>query len=142
MDSLKALSFSTFGGNPLSAAAGLATLRYVQQHDLQNNARLMGQRLREQLEAVAARKRWIAEVRGRGLMQAIEIVYSGTLEPDQSQTKALLEACKQRGLLLGKGGLFNNVIRITPMLNVSQAELDEGVAALVDAIESLAEVGA
>ena len=137
MDTIKALSFSTFGGNPLSSAAGLATLRHVQQHDLQGNAQRMGRRLRDALEPVVERTPWIAEVRGRGLMQAIEAVQPGTLEPDPGRATAVLEGCKERGLLVGKGGLYGNVVRITPMLNVSESELDEGAAALVGAIESV-----
>jgi 4-aminobutyrate aminotransferase len=130
MDCIDAVSFSTFGGNPLSAAAGRATLRYVLDNDLQANALDMGKRLRTGLEALVAEMPWIAEVRGKGLMQAIEMVHPGGIESDPARTAALLEACKERGLLVGKGGLYGNVIRVTPMLNVSAAEIDEGLAAL------------
>lgn len=137
MDAIKVLSFSTFGGNPLSAAGGLATLRYVLDHDLQANARRMGQRLRDGLAPVVARCDWIAELRGRGLMQALETVHPGGIQPETSRAAALLEACRRRGLLIGKGGLYGNVLRLAPMLNVSEAELDEGVEALVGAIEEV-----
>jgi 4-aminobutyrate aminotransferase len=63
-------------------------------------------------------------------MQAIEMVHPGGIEADPARTAALLEACKERGLLVGKGALYGNVIRVTPMLNVSAAEIDEGLAAL------------
>ena len=135
MDTITVHSFSTFGGNPLSASAGLATLRYVRDNNLQDNASKMGQRLRAALEPVAERTPWIAEVRGKGLMQAIEMVQPGTIEPDSGRAGEVLEACKRRGLLVGKGGLYNNAIRITPMLNVSEDEIDEGIAAIVAAIE-------
>ncbi len=130
-------SFSTFGGNPLSSAAGLATLRYVQTNDLQGNALAMGKLLTEALSPVVERTPWIAELRGKGLMQAIETVQPGTIEPDPGRAGEILEGCKAKGLLVGKGGLYNNVIRITPMLDVSKDEIEEGIAAIVGAIEEV-----
>ncbi|MCY4666051.1 MAG: aspartate aminotransferase family protein, partial [Acidimicrobiaceae bacterium] len=69
-----------------------------------------------------------------GLMQALEFVHPGSIEPDAARAGKVLEECRQRGLLVGKGGLYGNVIRITPMLNVTGAEIDEGAAAIVDAL--------
>ena len=63
-------------------------------------------------------------------MQAMEFVHPGSIEPDAARATAVLEACRDRGLLVGKGGLYGNVIRVTPMLNVTEAEIDEGAAAL------------
>ncbi len=137
MDCIDAVSFSTFGGNPLSMAAGRATLRYVLDHDLLGNAKVMGARLRDGLDQLAATTPWIAEIRGKGLMQAIEITEPGTVEPDGHRTVALLEACKAEGLLVGKGGLYGNVIRIAPMLNVTDGEIDEALAALRSAASGL-----
>ena len=137
MDTISALSFSTFGGNPLSAAAGLATLRYVTDNDLQGNAKLMGERLQQGLAPVVASTDWIVELRGRGLMLALETVQPGSLEPDVARASALLEGCKDRGLLIGKGGLYNNVIRIAPMLDVSPDEVDEALAALISTIRDI-----
>ncbi len=136
-DTITAHSFSTFGGNPLSASAGLATLRHVQANDLQGNALAMGNRLSAGLQPVVDSHDWIAELRGKGLMQAIETVQPGSNEPDGARADAILEGCKNRGLLVGKGGLYGNVIRITPMLDVSEDEIDEGVAIIVAAIESV-----
>jgi len=139
MDSIDAISFSTFGGNPVSAAAGLATLNAVLDEGMQANALRMGERLVANLRPVVEPIDWIAELRGKGLMQAIEIVHrGGGMEPDPKRATALLEACKRRRLLVGKGGLFGNVIRMAPMLNVTEAELDEGVDALVEAIREVA----
>ena len=132
------LQFSTFGGNPLSAAAGRATLRRVLQDDLQANAAVMGRRFEEALDPVVERTDWIAERRGRGLMHAIEIVHPGSIEPDTARTAAVLEGCLQRKLLVGRGGLYGNVIRMTPMLNVTPAELDEGAQALIETINNIA----
>jgi 4-aminobutyrate aminotransferase len=134
MNTIKATSFSTFGGNPLVAAGGLATLKYLKDNDTQANALAMGYRLTERLAKVAASTDWIAESRGRGLMQALEMVHPGGLEPDKDRTAAVVEACKSRGLLVGKGGLYGNVIRVAPMLNVSAAEIDEGCDAIIGAI--------
>ena len=137
MDTIKALSFSTFGGNPLSTAAGLATLRYVQENDLQGNALRMGKRLSDALRPVAEQTAWIVELRGKGLMQAIEIVEPGSIQPDTARAGELLEGCKQRGLLVGKGGLYGNALRITPMLDVTEVEIDEGVTAILETIEEI-----
>ncbi len=136
MNSIEALSFSTFGGNPLSTAAGSATLRYVQEHNLQQNAKVMGQRIADRLGPVVEATDWIAELRGRGLMQAIEMVQPGSIEPDGAITARLLDACKDRGLLVGKGGLYGNVIRLAPMLAITEEELDEGIDALIAAIQA------
>jgi 4-aminobutyrate aminotransferase len=137
METIEVTSFSTFGGNPLSAAAGLATLRQVQADDMQGNALAMGRRLTETLAPVVESTPWTTELRGKGLMQAIEICQPDGIDPDPTRTAELLEACKRRGLLVGKGGLYGNVIRITPMLNVTESELDEGLEALVDSIAAL-----
>ncbi len=136
MDTITSLSFSTFGGNPLSASAGLATLRYVQQNDLQANAKAMGQRLWAGIAPICEAHPQIAELRGKGLMVALETVQPGGIEPDAAFAGAILEGCKERGLLVGKGGLYGNAIRITPMLDVSAEEIDEGIAAIVGAIQA------
>jgi 4-aminobutyrate aminotransferase len=138
MDSIKVLQFSTFGGNPLSAAAGIATLRTVQEEHLQANAKAMGERFVAAMAPVADATPWIAELRGRGLMWAFEVCQPGTVEPDKQRTVDFHEACKRHGLLVGKGGLYGNVIRLAPMLNVTEAELDEGIAAISAAIADVA----
>ena len=82
---------------------------------------------------------WIAEARGKGLMQALETVQPGGIEPDAAKAGALMEAAKSQGLLIGKGGLYGNVVRIAPMLNVSAAEVDEGLDALRAAVATIRE---
>jgi 4-aminobutyrate aminotransferase len=134
MDSIDVLQFSTFGGNPLSAAAGIATLRTVQDDGLQDNAKAMGERFAAAMGPVADRTPWIAEMRGRGLMWAFECCEPGGVEPDKQRTAEFHEACRRHALLVGKGGLYGNVIRLAPMLNVTPDELDEGIAALRAAI--------
>jgi 4-aminobutyrate aminotransferase len=138
MDSIKVLQFSTFGGNPLSAAAGIATLRTVQQEGLQANAKAMGERFAAAMAPVAEASPWIAEMRGRGLMWAFEVCQPGSIEPDKQRTTDFHEACKRHGVLVGKGGLYGNVVRLAPMLNVTADELDEGVATITAAIAVVA----
>jgi 4-aminobutyrate aminotransferase len=138
MDAVRANSISTFGGNPVAVAAANANLRYVVDNDLQGNARRIGALMREQLAPVVARHEWIAELRGRGLMLALETVHPGSIEPDAPSASALLEAARERGVLVGKGGLYGNVIRIAPPLSITESEADEACAVLVDAIEAVA----
>ena len=137
MNCLTRNSITTFGGNPLSTAAGRATLRYVLENNLQQNAAVRGAQMRERLAPVCNASPHIAELRGKGLMQAFEICHPDSIEPDAAATAALLERTKDLGLLVGKGGLYGNVIRITPMLNVTEAEMETGLDILVAAIETM-----
>ena len=134
IDSLPTNSISTFGGNPLSCAAGVATLRYVLDHDLQSNALQMGRRLRKRLDATARAIDWIAEVRGKGLMQGVETVHPGSLAPSPERAAAFHEGCKRRGLLLGKGGLYGNALRLAPPLTVTSAEIDRACDIMDDVV--------
>ena len=137
MNCLTRNSITTFGGNPLSTAAGRATLRYLLENDLQANAAARGEQMHERLAPVCDASPHVAELRGKGLMQGIEFCHAGSIEPDAATTAAVLESAKDRGLLVGKGGLYGNVIRITPMLNVTEAELNEGLDVLVGILEAL-----
>ena len=137
MNVLDRTSFTTFGGNPLSVAAGRATLRYVKENDLQANAARRGKQMIELLGVECDVTDWIGELRGKGLMQAIECVQPGGLEPNAAAATRLIEVCKDNGLLVGKGGLYGNVIRLTPMLNVTEAEMKEGCEIVVAAIRSV-----
>jgi 4-aminobutyrate aminotransferase len=132
MDCLQATSFNTFGGNPISASAGVAVLDYLLSHDLQANAEHVGGILHTGLRAVNSPR--IAEIRGKGLMLAIEFVKPGTLEPDPAYTLEVVERCKANGLLVGKGGLYGNVIRMGPPLTLTEAEAKEGLEILECAI--------
>jgi 4-aminobutyrate aminotransferase len=123
MDAVQANSISTFGGNPLSSAAGLATLRYVLDHDLQSNAKRIGGHMLQRLSSLTGRFECVGEVRGKGLMLAIEIVEPDG-KPNAAKTVAIHEASKRRGLLVGKGGMFGNCFRIAPPLCVTIEEAD------------------
>jgi 4-aminobutyrate aminotransferase len=134
MNSVSAISFSTFGGNPLSTAAGNAVLDYVINHDLQANAARVGALLHDGLRAIAAGHPIVAEVRGKGLMLAVEFVQPGTLTPNVAATARVFEECKRGGLLVGKGGLYGNTIRMGPPLTLTEAEAKEALDILSSAI--------
>ena len=137
MNVLDRTSFTTFGGNPLSVAAGRATLKFVKDHDLQSNAAARGQQMTEMLTEACDTTDWVGELRGKGLMQAIECVQPGSVEPNAAAATQLIEVCKDHGLLVGKGGLYGNVIRLTPMLNVSEEEMSEGCEIIISALNSV-----
>jgi 4-aminobutyrate aminotransferase len=138
MDSLGANSISTFGGSPLTAAGALANLRYLLDHDLQANAARHGPALLDGLRAVESPI--VGDVRGKGLMIGVELVRPDTGSPGEPAPElaaAVLEATKRRGLLVGKGGLHGNVLRIAPPLTLTADEAAEGLAALVASLEEV-----
>ncbi|HYB53649.1 MAG TPA: aspartate aminotransferase family protein [Thermoanaerobaculia bacterium] len=141
--SLKALTISTFGGNPVSCAAANATIEIIEEEDLPGNAERMGRLLRDGLEELKRRfPRSIGEVRGMGLMQALELVEdetAGDRTPARALTGRVFEETKNRGLLIGKGGMEGNCFRIAPALNVGRSEIDEALGLLQ---ESFAAAGA
>jgi len=138
--SLKALTISTFGGNPVSCAAANATIEIIEGEDLPGNAEAMGRRLRAGLEELRRRfPRTIGDVRGLGLMQALELVEdetAGDRTPARAMTARVFEETRRRGLLIGKGGLEGNCFRIAPALNVTASDVDEALALLRDAFEA------
>jgi len=136
INAVPAISFSTFGGNPVSTAAGNAVLDYVLDHDLQANAKRVGDILLDGLRAAAADSPIVAEVRGRGLMLAIELVRPGGTEPDPAATLRVFDECRRGGLLVGKGGLYNNVIRMGPPLTLTEDEAREALGVLTGAIRA------
>lgn len=138
MNCLDANSISTFGGSPVTMAAGLANLSYLLEHDLQRNARRVGGLLIERLRAIGAGVECVREVRGRGLMIGIELVKPGTDEANPEAATAVLEAAREGGLLIGKGGGHNtSVLRIAPPLSLSIAEAEEGARILADALHAV-----
>ena len=133
-DSLTKNSISTFGGNPVSCAAAVATIDVILRDKLADNAQAMGAVLREGLVRLQQKyPKVIGEVRGMGLMQAIELVVdepAGDRTPNPDAANQLMEQTKERGLLLGRGGLYSNVLRIAPALNITQDEVDEATGIL------------
>jgi len=137
-DSLKALTISTFGGNPISSAAALATLEVMEEMDAPKRAAEMGGRLRAGLDRLKAKyPKTLGDVRGMGLMQGLELVADETVQdrtPAPEKAVRLFEETKKRGLLIGKGGLYGNVIRISPPLIVSAGEVDEALKILDESL--------
>jgi alanine-glyoxylate transaminase/(R)-3-amino-2-methylpropionate-pyruvate transaminase len=119
------LHFNTFGGNPISMTQGLATLEVIDRENIQENARAVGEHLKERLLELQERQPLIGEVRGKGLMLGVELVRDRvTKEPASAEAADVLERCRQRGLLLGKGGLYGNVLRIKPPMCLTKDDAD------------------
>jgi 4-aminobutyrate aminotransferase len=128
-------TISTFGGNPVSMAAALATLQVMTEKKIPLHAEVMGRRLRDHLEDLGARHDVVGDVRGLGLMQALELVESkASRAPAPARTLRFMEACKSRGLLVGRGGLYGNVIRIAPPMLVGAEEIDRAAKIMVDSM--------
>ena len=137
LDSLPGNSLSTFGGNPLSSAGALATIRYMLEHDLQGNAKRMGDRLAGHLQPAVDSSATVVELRGRGLMLALETVQPGGIAPNTDAAGRIMEQARAAGLLIGKGGLYGNVLRIAPPMTVTEAEIDTAGEILSDIIGRL-----
>jgi 4-aminobutyrate aminotransferase len=130
-DSYPGLTFSTFGGNPVSMAAALAVIHLIEEEDLKRNAAEVGGYLRQKLEALKEKYPVIGDVRGLGLMQGLELVKDReTKEPAPQALLQVFEETKRRKVLIGKGGLYGNVIRTGLMLNATKDHVDELVTAL------------
>jgi 4-aminobutyrate aminotransferase len=138
MDGLHAIGLATFGGNPISMAAANATLDYVLDHDLQANAARQGALLINGLKEAASRFPFVGDVRGKGLMFAVELVDPETGAPAPALAARMMEEMRLRGLLGGKGGLYGNVMRMAPPLTLSEAEAKEGLGILIDCLAALA----
>ena len=137
LDGIRGNGISTFGGNPIATAAGNATLDYVLSHDLQRNAAVTGELIISGLKEAAAQLNIIGEVRGRGLMFAVDLVDPATTKPSPPLAARMLEATKERGLLVGKGGLYGSTLRMAPPLTLSEAEAKEGLGILIDALSAI-----
>ncbi len=124
-------SASTTGGNPVSAAAGLAVLKYLHEHGLIERSRELGAWLKQELTTLGARHEGVAEVRGRGLMLGMELVLNHKdLEPDPERCDEILEQLKERGFLAGKSGPGRNVLSCMPPLVVEREDLAHFVSEL------------
>jgi 4-aminobutyrate aminotransferase len=137
MDGLSGNGISTFGGNPISTAAASATIDYLLDHDLQARAAKLGPRIIGGLREAAQSLPAVGEVRGKGLMFAVEMVDPGTGQPSPALATMMLEETRERGLLIGKGGLYGNALRMAPPLTLSDDEAEEGLAVLIDALQAV-----
>jgi alanine-glyoxylate transaminase/(R)-3-amino-2-methylpropionate-pyruvate transaminase len=117
--------FNTFGGNPVATAAASAVLDVIDEDGLQENSRVVGGRLKAGLERLMASHRLIGDVRGMGLMLGLELVRDrGTKSPAPQETAEVHEAAREMGLLIGKGGLDGNVLRIKPPMCITAEDVD------------------
>jgi 4-aminobutyrate aminotransferase len=137
MDGAGVPGISTFGGNPIATTAANATLDYLLSHDLQARAAELGPRIIGPLREAAASLDVVGEVRGKGLMFAVDLVDPQTREPSPALAVAMLEATRARGLLIGKGGLYGHTLRMAPPLTLTDAEAAEGLGILLDALRAV-----
>ena len=132
--------FNTFGGNPISVTQGLATREVIEAEGIQENARVVGGHLKNRLLELQERHALIGEVRGMGLMLGVELVRDrDTKEPASAETARLLELAKERGLLIGKGGLMGNVLRIKPPMCLTKTDADFLADCLDEVLERIEE---
>jgi len=137
MDGLPGNGISTFGGNPLSTTAANATLDYLLDHDLQRNAATLGSMIIGGLREAAAPLVAVGGVRGKGLMFAVDLVDPQTGAPSPALAARAIEEARERGLLIGKGGLYGHALRMAPPMNLTEADAKEGMGILVDALRAV-----
>ncbi|RSM83312.1 aspartate aminotransferase family protein [Amycolatopsis sp. WAC 01375] len=135
VDCLTANSISTFGGNPVAMAGAAAVLDHIAEGDLQANALARGNELLDGLRA--AGNPLIGDVRGKGLMIGVELVEPGGMKPNPGAAARMMEETKARGLLIGKGGLHGNVLRIAPPMTLTAEEAAEGLGIITDALAAI-----
>ncbi|PYU09199.1 MAG: aspartate aminotransferase family protein [Acidobacteria bacterium] len=129
--SFQGANIATFGGNPVTSVAAKATIELIEEENLLENAHIVGAHFRSKLEELQQKHALIGDVRGMGLMQALELVKDRkTKEPAPEATTQVMERARQNGLLIGKGGLYGNVLRLAPMLNTSKSDVDEAIRLL------------
>ncbi len=137
-DSFQGMTISTFGGNPVTSVTARAVIDIIEEDDLRTNAAVVGEYFRKKLEELQTKHALIGDVRGMGLMQALELVEDReTKKPASAGTNALMEEARKRGLLVGKGGFYGNVIRMSPPLNIGKADVDEAARILDESFAAL-----
>ena len=132
------LYFNTFGGDPMQTAQARASMDVIAEENLVDNARTMGQRLKDGMQELMKKHKLIGDVRGKGLLVGMELVRDRvSKEHAGEETLLFMDKCKDKGVLVGKGGLFGNVVRVAPPLSINAAQVDE----LLDVFDrSLAEI--
>ncbi len=133
------IHFNTYGGNPVSMAAGLAVLEAIDEDGLQENCRVVGGHFKAGLERLMERHALIGDVRGKGLMLGLELVRDrATKEPAKAETAAVMEVLREQSVLVGKGGLDGNVLRIKPPMCITKDDVDYALAAFDHALGAAA----
>jgi 4-aminobutyrate aminotransferase len=134
-DAMKGVTISTFGGNPVTTTAAKAVIDFIDEHQLMINAAEVGAYLRARLDELKAKFPAVGDVRGMGLMQAVELVEDPEKKtPSPALTSAIMERCREAGVLIGRGGTYGNCLRITPPLNISRNDVDHAISALSEAL--------
>ena len=140
-DSLQNNTISTFGGNPVSCAAANTTLDIIERDELANNAQHMGEKLTDGLASLQRdHQNIIGDVRGKGLMVGVELVVDETSNdrtPNVVAVDQIMEETKKRGLLIGRGGLYGNTLRIAPALNIGSDEIKEALTILKESFDAI-----
>jgi 4-aminobutyrate aminotransferase/(S)-3-amino-2-methylpropionate transaminase len=127
----------TYGGNPIACAAALGAIETIEEEKLVERARHIGKILNESLTALAKKYPIIGEVRGRGAMQAIELVEAGTKNPNPAAMAAVIKHCQSKGVLILTAGTYGNVIRFLPPIVISDELLKDALGVLEEAFASL-----
>jgi 4-aminobutyrate aminotransferase/(S)-3-amino-2-methylpropionate transaminase len=127
----------TYGGNPIACAAALGAIETMKEEKLADRARHIGQILGDTLRALQSKYAVIGEVRGRGAMQAIELVKPGTKEPNSQAMQDVVKYCQSKGVLILTAGTYANVIRFLPPLVMSDELLKDALSVLEEAFESI-----
>ncbi|MHA2379421.1 MAG: aspartate aminotransferase family protein [Candidatus Thorarchaeota archaeon] len=123
--------FATYGGNPLSCATAVAVIDIIQKSKYLEKASKLGGHLRKKLDSLQEDHKIVGDVRGQGLMLGVELVRDKTTkEPAVQEMLHVMESCKNKGLLIGKGGIDNNVIRLQPPIELTMAQIDDAAAVL------------
>jgi len=142
-DSVKGLTISTFGGNPVTTTQAKAVIDFIEEKNLLANCADTGAYLHGRLEELKDKHEIIGEVRGMGLMQAIELVEDRQSKtPAAAQTSAAMEAARENRLLIGKGGMYGNVLRISPPMNVGKTDVDQFIELLDHSLEACSAMAA
>jgi 4-aminobutyrate aminotransferase-like enzyme len=130
-DAMKGLTISTFGGNPVVTTAAKAVIDYIEEQNLLRNTEEVGAYLMDGLLELKARHRLIGDVRGKGLLLALELVEDRrTKAPAAAATLQVMEHARANGIMIGRGGLYGNVIRLSPPMNIGRTDVDEFISRL------------
>lgn len=132
---------STFGGNPVSCAAALANINFMLREDIPGKARRDGEYVMARLRSLQQRLPTIGEIRGLGLMIGIELVEEDRVTPAAAQADAVRATCLEKGVLVGVGGVYGNVVRIQPPLVISREQLDDALDVLEGAVAGVGTPG-
>jgi len=135
-DGMKGVSISTFGGNPVSSTAAKAVIDFIEEQNLPANCTETGAYLRSRLEELKDKHEVIGDIRGMGLLQAVELVEDRkTKAPATAATAQVMEVARDNRILLGKGGMFGNVLRFSPPMNIGKSDVDQFIAAFDKSLE-------